>query len=137
MYPFIISSNVVIDFFPKANWTNRGVIGDSFGALNTLFSGLALAGLAISISLQTSQLRKLERKEDETAKHIAAQAEVLRHTALLTYYNNEVERLERLSHQVDNDNSEVAKKFWAKYQDIRSKRDIAVSSLNEINISSL
>lgn len=132
-YPFIINSSFVVDLFPKANWSNRGLIGDSFGALNTLFSGLALAGLAINIAIQTSQLRKLERKEDETAKQVAAQAEVLRQTALLTYYNNEVDRLERLSSQIDDDGSDVARNFWSKFDDLKSRRDKAVSDLNEIH----
>lgn len=41
---------------------NSGVFGDSFGALNTLFSGLAFAGIIISIFLQSQELKET-RKE--------------------------------------------------------------------------
>ncbi len=39
-----------------------GVFGDSFGVLTALFSGLAFAGIIISIKMQNKQLR-LQRKE--------------------------------------------------------------------------
>lgn len=39
-----------------------GVFGDSFGVLTALFSGLAFAGIIISIKMQSKQLR-LQRKE--------------------------------------------------------------------------
>ena len=41
-------------------WT--GPFGDAFGALNTLFSGLAFGGVIVTILLQTHEL-KLQRKE--------------------------------------------------------------------------
>ena len=44
------------------DWTQRGLFGDSFGALNSFFSGLALAGVIITIYLQSRELR-LQRKE--------------------------------------------------------------------------
>ena len=50
-------------------WSDRGTFGDLFGAINSLFSGLALAGLIYSIygSRQEIQLQReeieLNRKE--------------------------------------------------------------------------
>jgi len=46
--------------------TNFGTFGDSFGALNTLFSGLAFTGIIISIILQSKELQ-------ETRKDIKSQ----------------------------------------------------------------
>lgn len=43
-----------------ANW--RGTFGDMFGAVNALFSGLAFAGLIITLIMQHEEL-KLQRKE--------------------------------------------------------------------------
>lgn len=40
----------------------RGTFGDQFGAINSLFSGLALAGIIITILLQSREL-SLQRKE--------------------------------------------------------------------------
>lgn len=48
--------------------TNRALFGDSYGALNTLFSGLAFAGIITSIFLQSQELR-------ETRAEIKAQKE--------------------------------------------------------------
>ncbi|KDM89662.1 putative phage abortive infection protein [Photobacterium galatheae] len=45
-----------------------GTLGDSFGALNTLFSGFAFAGIIVSIYLQSKELK-------ETREEIKAQGE--------------------------------------------------------------
>lgn len=42
--------------------SDKGVFGDSFGPLNVLFSGLAFAGIIISIKLQSKELH-LQREE--------------------------------------------------------------------------
>lgn len=44
------------------NWQNSGTFGDTFGALNALFSGLALAGVIVTILIQRSEL-KYQRTE--------------------------------------------------------------------------
>lgn len=43
-------------------WSDRGTFGDMFGAVNTLFSGLAFAGLIYAIYLQSIEL-SLQREE--------------------------------------------------------------------------
>jgi len=106
------------------------VIGDSFGALNTLFAGLALAGLVMNIHLQSAQLRKLERKEEDNEKQLGAQAEALRFTALLHYYNNEIDRLERLLREIrSSGESETTTKLWERHDELRAERDKIVGSL--------
>lgn len=59
-----------------------GVFGDSFGALNTLFSGLAFSGIIVSIVLQSQQLKlnmeeiRLNREElEQTRNEIEEQGE--------------------------------------------------------------
>ncbi|MEW6608640.1 MAG: hypothetical protein AB1414_14540 [bacterium] len=46
------------------NWSIRGTFGDMFGFINSLFSGLALAGVIITILLQKTEL-ELQRHELE------------------------------------------------------------------------
>lgn len=46
---------------------DQGLFGDSFGALNTLFTGLAFAGVIISLILQKKEL-ELQRKELELTR---------------------------------------------------------------------
>lgn len=61
-FPFVINL-----FFKK--WEESGVFGDTFGALNALFSGLAFAGLTTTIIIQRGELKiqkielELQRKE--------------------------------------------------------------------------
>ncbi len=59
---WIISGLVSWFFF--GNWVKSGSFGDTFGAINSLFSGLALAGIIYTIYLQKTEL-SLQRKELE------------------------------------------------------------------------
>ena len=49
-------------YFWHAQWTERGQFGDMFGAVNTLFSGMAFAGVIYTIYLQRHEL-ELQRYE--------------------------------------------------------------------------
>lgn len=74
--PFIFGSIAVViicasvakaiySSFP--NWAERGEFGDSFGAVNALFSGLAFAGIIYTILLQRRELQ-LQREELELTR---------------------------------------------------------------------
>lgn len=60
-----------------ADWAQRGQFGDMFGALNTVFSGLAFAALAYTLNLQRKELglqrQELASTREELAKQAAAQ----------------------------------------------------------------
>ena len=45
-----------------SGWDERGQFGDMFGAVNALFSGLALAGVIFAVLLQSEEL-KLQRED--------------------------------------------------------------------------
>lgn len=51
---------IINKFFDS--WEIRGQVGDSFGVITTLFSGLAFAGLIYTIYLQRNELQ-LQREE--------------------------------------------------------------------------
>jgi hypothetical protein len=59
---------------------SRGTFGDSFGAINALFSGLAFAGIIVAILLQRNELRlqrqELELTRTELARSASAQESV-------------------------------------------------------------
>lgn len=129
-YPFIISQQFVIDLFPKGNWATRGVIGDSFGALNTLFSGLALTGLAINIYLQSVQLKKLEKQEEENSKRIDRQVETQSLTAILNYYNSELDRVLRILIEFEGKSDiDIEKAHLDRYHELRVERDEILAQL--------
>ncbi len=52
--PVIYGAVIRMVFGP---WESGGLFGDSFGAVNSLFSGLALTGILIALFLQRSELR--------------------------------------------------------------------------------
>ncbi len=57
---WLISTLLVWKMF--SDWSKSGSFGDTFGAINSLFSGLALAGIIYTIYLQKTELG-LQRKE--------------------------------------------------------------------------
>ena len=50
-----------------------GTYGDSYGSLNTLFTGLAFAGLIISIFIQLLELRQTRKELAEQSKAMVDQ----------------------------------------------------------------
>lgn len=56
-------------------WQERGTFGDMFGAVNALFSGLALAGVAYTIYLQLKEIRLQREDLDATLKELQRSAE--------------------------------------------------------------
>lgn len=68
------------------DWKDSGVFGDTFGAINSLFTGLAFAGLLYTIVLQSREL-KLQREElaltrQQLTASVASQKEQAAYTLL-------------------------------------------------------
>ena len=85
IFSFALPNDTVLEVDSTA------LIGDSFGLLNTLFSGLAFAGVIITILLQREEL-KLQR--EELAKSSIAQqrsARLLALSELLSDYKNRIQ----------------------------------------------
>ena len=61
-----------IDLFIE-NPNDRGTFGDKFGAVNSLFSGLAFAGLIYTIYLQKEELRLQREELQETRQEMVRQ----------------------------------------------------------------
>lgn len=79
---------------------DAGAIGDAFGGVNALFSGLAFAGLVVTLFLQRQEL-ELQRKElrwtlDEHRKMAKAQEETEKRL-FLTAYLNALDSLRQIS----------------------------------------
>ncbi|MGY3650384.1 nucleoid DNA-binding protein [Bradyrhizobium sp. LM3.2] len=53
---------IVIGLLPLKDWAERGQVGDLFGSVNALFSGLAFTGVIFAILLQRQELA-LQRQE--------------------------------------------------------------------------
>jgi hypothetical protein len=50
------------------NWSDAGTFGDSYGALNAVFSGLAFAGVIITIQFQRKELGVQQQELKDTRK---------------------------------------------------------------------
>lgn len=64
--------------FADGNVTKAGAIGDSFGAVNALFSGVALLGVAVAVILQTTELRDSRIAAQKSATAQEEQTRVLK-----------------------------------------------------------
>jgi len=64
----------VLIFFIGKDWPTRGQFGDVFGVLNCLFSGLAFAGVIISILMQKEELNLQRQELKETREELKKQA---------------------------------------------------------------
>jgi len=74
------------------NLDDRGQYGDMFGAVNSLFSGLAFAALIVTLLMQKKELEdnrlELKRSADAQKKN----ATLLALTTLLSEYNEQLDR---------------------------------------------
>lgn len=101
---FWSSSPLAIYYF-FSDWPSRGQFGDMFGSINSLFSGLALAGIIVAIVLQRKEL-ELQRKEleltrgvlEDQKQQLKAQSETLK----LQTFENTFFQLLRLHHDIVN-----------------------------------
>jgi len=122
---WIISIPLVIHFY--GNPTNANDFGGMFGAINALFSGLALAGIIYAIIIQRQELILTREELSRTAKAQIASAKALekqlelqidasRLTALSALVNsaneqiNQHDRWNEKQGKQNFDNSEVLKK---------------------------
>lgn len=84
LWPLIILSTIIIILWAGSyffiynrisNWPARGTFGDSFGAINALFSGLAFGGIIYTILLQRKELTLQRQELSETRKELQRSAD--------------------------------------------------------------
>ena len=66
----IWAASALLLYYSVEDFSKSGTFGDSFGVLNTLFSGLAFAGIIVSIKMQNDEMRE-QRKELQKQKKAA------------------------------------------------------------------
>lgn len=71
---WLINLFLLKDYSPS----ERGTFGDMFGTTNSLFSGLALAGIMISILLQRTEIKLQSEEIKATRKEFAIQNQTLK-----------------------------------------------------------
>ena len=100
---WLIYGRVIDHFF--ASWAEAGTFGDSFGALNTLFTGLAFVVVLASLLQQARQVEQArvdiaheQELNRQTADFVRLQAQALSNVARLTALTA---RIETYSRQID------------------------------------
>jgi len=144
-----VASAAAIYFF-LPDWATRGQLGDLFGAVNALFSGLAFGGLIYTVSLQRKELQ-LQREElrmtrTELARSAQAQekseralvsqamaaqtaAEIAAINNLLAHVHSEIKRLS------ENDTSPIL--YRAELDKLRTQRINLIANLNTLYAQSV
>lgn len=96
--PIVIFGLWYLTYILLKDCDTRGTFGDMFGSVNALFSGLALAGIILTILLQRNEL-KLQREElKETRKEFKIQNKTLK----LQRFENTFFSMLDLHHQIVN-----------------------------------
>lgn len=68
---WVLSYGIIVFLIKK--WEDRGTFGDAFGAVNSLFSGLAFAGIIYTIFLQRRELKYQREELEQTREEFKTQ----------------------------------------------------------------
>jgi len=66
-------SNISLSSLNQLSLTSLGMFGDSFNILTSLFTGLAFAGVIISVRLQKEELKEVKKEFEEQTKALENQ----------------------------------------------------------------
>ncbi len=128
----------VIIYFLLDNWSDRGTFGDLFGVINSLFSGLALAGLIYTtyisrkdiidqrgeIEINRKELIKSRKIQEKSERALEEQAIQLK---LSTKLNGLQTLVSYFTSQISNQNNSEEVILLA-----RKKRREAISEIDKI-----
>lgn len=70
-------------YYSIDNWGDRSSFGEMFGAIGTLFSGLAFAGVIYTILLQREELKDAAKSQQKLEQSLTEQSKALTETARL------------------------------------------------------
>ena len=69
------------------NWANAGTFGDLFGGLTCLFSGLAFAGLIVTIRQQSREIRLQIDEQESTRREFEKQTKQKANYVVYIYFS--------------------------------------------------
>ncbi len=130
---------VVVGCVFQWDWGKSGQFGDTFGALNTLFTGLAFVVVLATLIQQSRQITETKRDVEEerllqkrTTELVAEQAKAL---ALVARLNALTSRIEAYHVQVadanDRGNTELAKRLVGERHTLLLRLDTVLRSYGD------
>ncbi len=139
--------SAIIIYYISPNWSDRGTIGDMFGAVNALFSGLAFVGLIYTIMLQREEISmnmkeiELNRKELKKSTNAQLQSqealkEQVRQTHLTARINAISTVINYYNIQIANPNNspEVITKVKQKRKNLILQIDSLIDGMDDSNV---
>ncbi len=121
VYPIVLYASISTPNQGKT-WAGNigdvfGTYGDSFGALNTLFSGLAFCGVIYSVIMQTQELKLTREEFKGQREEFEKQNEILENQRIITEQQQKIlkEQHEELMRQ------NIANQFFSLMEERRQK----------------
>lgn len=118
----VLTSNIACLEGPL-NIQTLGSFGDSFGVLNSLFSGLAMAGAFSAVLIQHKQLKTTIADSNRNARLIAL-------SELLKEYSSNLERLVNANNNSTNYQDQI--KFGRDFESYQQKKEAIIVELESL-----
>ena len=126
---WLLSIPIMYLFFPRPVTAHD--FGDMFGAINALFSGLALAGVIYAVLMQTEDIKNNQTQIEKSIRASEISAKLAAYSALLQESDNALERYERWEQKSkDADYKVVKEKVRKNITSYRAEIEQLVSKLN-------
>jgi len=147
IFLWVLCFNLVLFVFPDLS--KNGLFGDSFGVLNSLFSGLAFAGVIIAIFMQKDELSlqreevKMQRIEtarladtqEKSTKIFAIQAEAMKKSATIGALSTSLDAVNKSIEEAERDLGSSSRAPVMKL--LTEKRGEIIGKLSDISDESL
>lgn len=143
-YLFLYSGFPVADESATLNGVRSGTFGDAFGALNALFSGMAFAGVVVTLYLQRKDIddgqHEIARQQSEAAR----QKEESQFYNMLSLQQSVVQGFDLHKTATDGATSDLGSdmirgrdcfKTWAAQLKIAYKRKISVNGVTDLQLT--
>lgn len=127
----LITSSIVVGsgILIHTQVTHRGTFGDMFGAVNALFSGLAFAGVIITMIMQRDEMSESREVFEQQVREMEKQT-------FLSTYDSLKEILDNEKKELENEISSVNQKINNIVVDIRGQDNIIERTKKAIAINS-
>jgi len=118
----------ILTYFLLRDIDKRGTLGDMFGTLNALFSGLAFAGIIFTILLQRKELKYQREELQATRKEFVIQNKTLKSQR----FENTFFGLINLHNQIVNDIDDKKGDGYSSPEEVISGRDVFFQAYLEL-----
>ena len=106
-----------------------GLLGESFGVLNTLFSGLALAGIVISLFIQNNELAQSHQRFEVTIENDKTISKLNVMACVVNEYNT---RINELNDEISKNSLPLTDNKYHQVKELSKKKDAILKNMEQI-----